>query len=147
METLLSELLREKGSKVHQIEPTATVEQAAKEMTNKRIGALLVIKDEELVGIITERDILNRIVADGARADKISVQQIMTGDVIVIAPNRSIRDAMRVVTEKRLRHLPVVKDGRIMGMLSGGDLTRSIVAEEEGVIHTLYDYIYGTYPG
>jgi CBS domain-containing protein len=147
METLLSELLREKGSKVHQIEPTATVEQAAKEMTNKRIGALLVMKGEELVGIITERDILNRIVADGARADKILVQQIMTGDVVVIAPNRSIRDAMRVVTEKRLRHLPVVKDGCIMGMLSGGDLTRSIVAEEEGVIHTLYDYIYGTYPG
>lgn len=147
METLLSELLREKGSKVHQIEPTATVEQAAKEMTNKRIGALLVMKDEELVGILSERDILNRIVADGARADQISVQQIMTDDVIVIAPNRTIRDAMRVVTEKRLRHLPVVKDGRIMGMLSGGDLTRSIVAEEEGLIHTLYDYIHGTYPG
>ena len=85
--------------------------------------------------------------ADGARADKISVQQIMTSDVIIIAPDRSIRDAMRVVTEKRLRHLPVVKEGRILGMLSGGDLSRAIVAEEEGVIHTLYDYIYGTYPG
>lgn len=147
METLLSELLREKGSKVHKIELTATVEQAAKEMTSKRIGALLVMKGDEMVGIVSERDILNRVVADSARADKTTVQQIMTCDVVVIAPCRSIRDAMRVVTEKRLRHLPVVEDGRIVGMLSGGDLTRAIVAEEEGVIHTLYDYIYGTYPG
>ena len=147
METSLSELLREKGSEVYQIEPTATVEDAAKKMAEKRIGALLVLRSEKLVGILTERDVLNQIVAKGACAKDVQVHEIMTTDVVVIGPTRTIRDAMRVVTEKRLRHLPIVKDGRILGMLSGGDLTRSIVAEEEGFINTLYDYINGTYPG
>ena len=147
VETALRELLREKGSEVFDIEPTATVQDAAIKMRKERIGALLVMHSGELVGIVTERDILNGIVAEGASAEKISVQEIMTADVVVIDPNRTIRDAMTVVTEKRLRHLPVAKEGRILGMLSGGDLTRSIVAEEEGFINTLYDYINGTYPG
>ena len=98
------------------------------------------------MGILTERDILNRLVAEGADAEEVRVEDIMTAEVVVIGPGRTIRDAMQVVTEKRLRHLPVVEDGHIVGMLSGGDLTRSIVAEEEGFIHTLYEYIYGSNP-
>ncbi len=70
----------------------------------------------------------------------------MTEDVVVIDPSRTVRDAMNIVTSKRLRHLPVVRDGHLMGMVSGGDLTRSIVAQEEEVIDTLYEYIRGAYP-
>ncbi len=147
METSLAELLREKGSEVYHIEPEATVEKAAQEMRRAHIGALLVMTSGKLVGILTERDVLNHVVAEGASAESVRVGDIMTADVVVIGPNRTVRDAMQVVTEKKLRHLPVVKEGRILGMLSGGDLTRSIVAEEEGFINTLYDYIQGTYPG
>ena len=146
METLLSELLKEKGSEVCDIEPEATVKDAAIKMSKARIGALLVVNGDKLVGIVTERDVLNRVVATGGNAETITVKEMMTTEVVVIAPTRTVRDAMQVVTEKKLRHLPVVREGRILGMLSGGDLTRSIVAEEEGFITTLYDYIYGAHP-
>jgi CBS domain-containing protein len=146
METSLRELLQHKGSEVYHIEPGATVMAASLMMRKRKVGALLVIREKEIVGILTERDILNRLVAEGANADDVKVEEIMTAEVIAIGPSRSIRDAMQVVTEKRLRHLPVVEEGRIVGMLSGGDLTRSIVAEEEGFIHTLYEYIYGSNP-
>lgn len=154
METSLTELLKHKGSEVYSIAPKATVEAAAKLMRERHIGAVLVMTDEKLVGILTERDILNKVVAEGGRPKNVSVQDIMTAEVIVIEPKRTVRDAMQVVTEKKLRHLPVVEDDHIVGMLSGGDLTRSIVAEEEELIHSqegyidnLYAYIYGTYPG
>ena len=146
METSLRELLQHKGSKVYHIEPGATVMAASLMMREKKVGALLVIHDEKIVGILTERDILNRLVAESGNAEEVKVEEIMTAEVIAIGPSRTIREAMQVVTEKRLRHLPVVEDGRIVGMLSGGDLTRSIVAEEEGFIHTLYEYIYGSNP-
>ena len=116
-------------------------------MRDAKIGALLVMRGDKLHGSLTERDILNKIVAEGLDASKIKVHEIMTSDVVVIGPNRTVREAMKIVTEKRLRHLPVVKDGHLVGVLSGGDLTRSIVAEEEDVIDTLYDYINGAYPG
>jgi CBS domain-containing protein len=146
METFLRELLQEKGVEVYHVEPDSTVKDAAITMRAKKVGALLVMQSDKLMGIVTERDILNRVVATGVPAERICVKEIMTTNVVVIAPNRTVRDAMQVVTEKRLRHLPVVHEGRILGMLSGGDLTRSIVAEEEGFINTLYDYIYGSHP-
>ena len=115
-------------------------------MRKAKIGALLIMRGDKLLGILTERDILNKVVAEGLNAADIKVQKVMTADVVVIDPGRSVRDAMNIVTAKRLRHLPVVRDGHLMGMVSGGDLTRSIVAEEEEVIDTLYEYIRGSYP-
>jgi CBS domain-containing protein len=143
----LTKLLELKGSGVVGLAPEATVKEAADVMRDAKIGALLVMRDDRLQGILTERDILNKIVAEGLDASSVKIHEIMTTDVIVIGPNRTVREAMKVVTEKRLRHLPIVQDGHLIGMLSGGDLTRSIVAEEEDVIDTLYDYINGTYPG
>jgi len=147
METSLTELLKHKGSRVIGIVPEATVEQAAKEMQKGKVGALLVLRGDVLLGILTERDVLNKVVAAGLNAAEVEVHVIMTKEVIVIDPRRTVREAMQVVTEKKLRHLPVVKDGQLMGVLSGGDLTRSVVAEGEGVINSLYDYISGSYPG
>jgi CBS domain-containing protein len=147
VQTSLTKLLELKGSGVVGLAPEATVKEAANVMREAKIGALLVMRGDRLHGILTERDILNKIVAEGLDASKIKVHEIMTSDVVVIGPNRTVREAMKIVTEKRLRHLPVVKDGHLVGVLSGGDLTRSIVAEEEDVIDTLYDYINGAYPG
>lgn len=146
METYLTELLEHKGSDVFAISPDAKVKNAAETMRQKKVGSLLVISDDSLLGIITERDILTKIVADGLDPSEIEVHTIMTKKVIVIDPRRTVRDAMQIVTERKLRHLPVVKDGKLIGVLSGGDLTRSIVAEAEGFIDTLYEYIHGSYP-
>jgi CBS domain-containing protein len=147
VQTSLTKLLELKGSGVVGLAPEASVKEAANVMREAKIGALLVMRGDRLHGILTERDILNKIVAEGLDPSEIKVHEIMTSDVVVIGPNRTVREAMKIVTEKRLRHLPVVKDGHLVGVLSGGDLTRSIVAEEEDVIDTLYDYINGAYPG
>ena len=143
----MTELLNHKGDHVISIAPETNVEEAAKMMRKERVGSLLVMRGKDMLGILTERDILNKVVAEGRTATDVSAHEIMTKKVVVIDPDRSVRDAMKVVTDKRLRHLPVVKDGHLIGMLSGGDLTRSIVAEEEGIINSLYDYIHGAYPG
>lgn len=128
------------------VAPETTVMEAANEMRASKIGALLVMRDDRLVGILTERDILNKVVAENRAPDEVEVHEIMTKEVVVISPGRSVRDAMRIVTKKHLRHLPVVDDGQLVGMVSAGDLTRSIVAEEEDVIESLYMYIRGGYP-
>lgn len=146
VESNLTRLLEEKGKDVVSVAPETTVREAARKMRDSKIGALLVMRDERLVGILTERDVLNKVVADYRDPDEVQVREIMTRDVVVIKPGRSVRDAMRIVTQKHLRHLPVVDNDQLIGMVSGGDLTRSIVAEEEGVIESLYEYIRGAYP-
>lgn len=129
------------------VAPETTIREAARVMRDAKIGALLVMCDGQLIGILSERDILNKVVADRRDPDEVQVREVMTREVVVIKPGRSVRDAMRIVTRKHLRHLPVVDEGRLIGMVSGGDLTRSIVAEEEEVIESLYEYIRGGYPG
>lgn len=146
METYLAELLQHKGRAVFAVTPSVKVKTAAVKMRKNKIGALLVMEGRELLGIFTERDILTKIVAKGLDAADVEVQSIMTRKVIVIDPRRTVREAMQVVTERKLRHLPVVQDRKLIGMLSGGDLTRAIVAEAEGFIGTLYEYIQGEYP-
>jgi CBS domain-containing protein len=146
VESTLTKLLDQKGGEVVGVLPETTVKEAANVMRRAKIGALLIIREDRLLGIVTERDILNKVVAEGLSADNVQVSEIMTKDVVVISPGRSVRDAMRIVTSKHLRHLPVVGDGRLVGVLSAGDLTRSIVAEEEVVIESLYEYIRGSYP-
>ncbi|MCF6311534.1 MAG: CBS domain-containing protein [Verrucomicrobiales bacterium] len=146
METYLTELLQHKGGAVFAVTPHTKVKAAAVKMRKNKIGALLIMEGRELLGIFTERDILTKIVAKGLDAADVEVQSIMTRKVIVIDPGRTVREAMQVITEQKLRHLPVVQDGKLIGMLSGGDLTRAIVAEAEGFIGTLYEYIQGGYP-
>ncbi len=146
METYLTELLDHKGGAVFAISPETSVKAAAIKMKQKKVGALLVMSEGEMLGIFTERDILTKVVAKGLDASKIDVHRIMTRNVVVIEPHRTVREAMQIVTERKLRHLPVVKNGKLIGMLSGGDLTRSVVAEAEGFIDTLYEYIHGSYP-
>jgi len=115
-------------------------------MRDEKIGAIMVMEKNALVGIMSERDIMNRVVAEEKDPAATLVQDVMTTRVSVISPRITVRDAMQIVTEKHLRHMPIVQNGELMGMLSSGDLTRSIVSEEEEYIETLFEYISGSYP-
>jgi len=147
MEQLLSEIIQENKGRICKIDPESTIEEAARLMKEERVGALLVMNEEWVIGVLTERDIVYRVLAVGSDITTTQVHEVMSKDVVVVKPTLTVRDAMQVVSEKRFRHLPVVSHGQLIGVVSSGDLTRRIVAEKEGVIHTLYDYIYGTYPG
>ena len=146
METTLDEILRTKGGRVCHVKPEANVLEAAQLMKHEKIGALLVLQGEKILGILTERDMLHRVVAEGIDPAATKVHEVMTKDVVVLKPSLTVREAMQIVSDKRTRHLPVVQDGHLLGMISSGDLTYRAIAEEGGVIHTLYDYIYGAYP-
>lgn len=147
MDTALRQLIEFKGSHVCHVEPEMTVEEAAKAMAREKVGSLLVMHEEDVVGILTERDVLYRVVAEGRNPKDTPVHEVMTKDLVVVKPNITVRDAMAIVTEKRFRHLPVIEEGRLLGMLSSGDLTRWVVAAEEDYIETLTNYITGKYPG
>lgn len=146
MDQPLSDVLRHKGSHVSHVSPGSTVEDAVRRMNRERVGALLVTCGETIVGIFTERDLLTRVVVENRVPAETKVGDVMTVEVVVVRPTRTVGEAMQIVSEKRVRHLPVVEDGRLLGIISSGDLTRWIVAEKEGLIHSLMDYIQGTYP-
>ena len=146
MENPLSDVLRHKGSHVSRVAPECTVQEAVRQMNRERVGALLVMCGDTIVGIFSERDLLRRVIAEDRSPAATQVGDVMTTEVVVVKPTRTVGEAMQVVTEKRVRHLPVVEDGRLLGIISSGDLTRWTVAEKEGLIHSLMDYIQGTYP-
>jgi CBS domain-containing protein len=147
MENPLSDLLRHKGSRVSYVAPESTVQDAVRQMNRERVGALLVMVGDTIVGIFTERDLLSRVVAEDRSPAQTLVGDVMTTEIVAVKPTRTVGEAMQIVSEKRVRHLPVVEDGRLLGIISSGDLTRWTVAEKEGLIHSLMDYIQGTYPG
>ena len=146
MENPLSDVLRHKGSHVSHVAPDSTVQDAVRQMNRERVGALLVMVGDTIVGIFTERDLLSRVVAEDRSPGKTLVGDVMTTEIVAVKPTRTVGEAMQIVSEKRVRHLPVVEDGCLLGIISAGDLTRWTVAEKEGLIHSLMDYIQGTYP-
>lgn len=147
MEMTLGQIIEEKGNRICRVDPEVSIDDAAKLMKRERVGGLLVMQGEQITGVLTERDIVYRVLAEEMDPAVTKVHEVMTKDVVVIKPSLTVREAMKVVTEKRFRHMPVVSGGQLLGIVSSGDLTRRIAAEDEGVIHSLYDYIYGTYPG
>lgn len=147
MEQTLADIIKDKDGRICQVDPEATIEEAAKVMKAERVGALLVMNGEWVIGVLTERDFVYRVLAAGLDVSKTKVHEVMSKDVVVVKPSLSVQDAMQVISEKRFRHLPVVESGRLIGVVSSGDLTHRIVAEREGMIDTLYHYIHSTYPG
>lgn len=144
MQTPLSEVIAEKGADYYCIGPDASVSAAVSEMNRRGIGSLLVVKQGTLLGIITERDVLVRLVATRADPDLTLVRQVMTPDPLTVAPSVTVEDAMLLVTRHRHRHLPVVTSGRIHGLVSIGDLTRWMVRDREHEIDHLRQYISGS---
>ncbi len=145
MQTPLRTLLGQKKGKTQAVSPSTSVSDAVKVMIDNKIGSVLVMDGERLVGIFTERDVLRRVVG---KLDpvKTQVSEVMTRDLVVMRPTSTVADAMAVVSEKRIRHLPVVEGGKVVGVVSAGDLNHWLVRGHQVQIDQLVDYITGKYP-
>ena len=137
MQTLLSEVAGSKGQDVYSIPPNTTVAAAVREMHEQNIGALLVLEDAKVAGIFTERDVLFRVVNDNLDPKVTTVGQVMTKDPLSATPTTTVEEAMRKVTNERVRHLPLVEGDKLVGMISSGDLTRWVVRAQEEEIKEL----------
>ncbi len=140
-------VLDRKGHQVWFIGPDATVFDAIRWMSEKNVGALLVIDAGELLGIVSERDYTRKVILKDRSSKQTKVREIMTTDVIVIPPDTTVETAMRVMTNNRVRHLPVIGDGRVVGVVSIGDLVERTIATQKIVLEQLEGYIIGRYPG
>jgi CBS domain-containing protein len=136
-------LLAEKGSVVHAIGPDEPVLSAIQSMANQTIGALLVMQGDELVGIVSERDYARKIVLKGRSSSATPVRDIMTAPVISVNPADTVDTCMRLCTDSRVRHLPVVDQGRVVGVVSIGDLVKAVISEQGAQIEQLQRYIAG----
>jgi CBS domain-containing protein len=135
------EILERKGRDVWSIEPTASVYEAMRRMAEKEVGALLVMEGATLVGIISERDYARKVILQGRSSPTTQVGEIMTSRVAYTGPEQTVEECMALMTEKRIRHLPVMEGGRVIGVISIGDLVKSIIAEQQFIIEQLERYI------
>jgi len=142
----VADLIRAKGHDVYTIESGASVYDAVKRMVDHNAGSLLVVDGGEIRGIITERDYLREIVLKGRTSKTTEVRTIMTADLVCVGPNDSIEECMAVMTEKRIRHLPVLEHGRLAGLVSIGDVVKQLSKEQKAQIRYLTDYNTGKYP-
>ncbi len=142
----VSEILQHKGSQAWSISPDATVFEAIELMAEKNVGALLVIEGEKLVGIISERDYTRKVALMGKVSKQTKVKEILSGDVIHVNPHNTVEECMRLMTEHRIRHLPVLEGERLVGIVSIGDLVNWIISAQTSTIQQLQTYISG-YPG
>ena len=143
MDTKIQTLLDRKGHEVYSIQAKQTVYEAIAQMDAQNVGGLIVKDCEEIVGLITERDYLRKVILRDRSSKKTSVETIMTRNLVSITPEHTVEEAMRLLTEKRCRHLPVFKDGQLDGILSIGDLVKAIITNQESEIHFLQDFISG----
>ena len=135
------DILETKGHEVWSIEPGALVYDAMKFMADKGVGALLVMEGAKLVGIISERDYARKIILQGRSSRTTEVREIMTSRVVYAEPERNNEECMALMTDKRIRHLPVVEAGQVCGVISIGDLVKAIIAEQKFIIEQLERYI------
>jgi CBS domain-containing protein len=138
------QLLGVKGKQVYTISKDATVMDGLALMAEKRIGALLVMEGEKLIGIFTERDLARRVSLIGKLPEKTHIGEVMTRELITIDADQSVNECMSLMTEKRIRHLPVMDDGQLVGLISIGDIVKDVVEELEHLVKQLQDYITGS---
>ncbi len=139
-------ILEDKGHDIISISPRATVYQAIEEMSRREVGALLVLSDEELVGIVSERDYARKVILKGRSSKETLVHEIMTPAPITVTPAHTVDECMRIVTDKHVRHLPVIDEGVLKGMISIGDLVKAIISSQADTIDQLHSYIGSDYP-
>ena len=140
--TTVRHLLDHKGRALFSVEPEDPVLEAIRLMADRHIGALLVMRGTALTGIVSERDYARKVVLLGRSSAETPVWQIMTSPVITVSLETSVQDCMRLMTERRIRHLPVVEDHRVVGMISIGDLVRAVIEEQQQTIEQLESYIH-----
>ncbi len=139
----VKEILAAKGGKTWSIGPNQSVYEAIHLLAEKEIGALAVLDGDRLVGILSERDYTRQIILKGRSSESTLVKDIMSSDVITTTPDQDIQQCMQLMTEKRIRHLPIVDNNNLIGMISIGDLVRAIIAEQQSTIGELEKYISG----
>jgi len=139
----IREILKEKNSTIWCIKPTDSVFAAIQIMDEHQIGALLVQEGDKLVGIISERDYARKVILKGKSSKNTQVQEIMTRQVIYVSPSQTMEECMALMTEKRIRHLPVLEEGKLMGIISIGDAVKAAITEKEFLIDQLTKYISG----
>ncbi len=147
MQDTLAAVLAHKGSAVFSVDPKDTVLDAVRKMNCEHVGALLVCIEGRMVGMFTERDVLCRVLDVGRDPNTTEVAAVMTPEVVTVRSTTGVTDAMAIITERRCRHLPVIDDDNLMGVVSIGDLTRWVSRSQEGHINDLMNYITGKYPG
>lgn len=143
----IKEILKTKGDHVYHVAPDTTVYDAVKLLSELNIGALLVMRDQKMMGIVTERDYRDKIILKGRASKDTRVDDIMTKEVFYVAPTETVDSCMKIMTNKKIRHIPVMNgDKTVAGMVSIGDLVKAVIQKQEVEISTLKSYIYGSYP-
>jgi len=138
----VKQLIKGKGRTLYSVEPEDPVLEAIRQMADRHVGALLVMKGAELRGIISERDYARKVILHGRSSAETPVWQIMSSPVITVSPEQTVQDCMKLMTERRVRHLPVVEDGKVIGMVSIGDLVKTVIEEQQQTIEQLESYIH-----
>ena len=141
--TTARQLLDQKGKTIWSIEPDATVFDAVAKMAEKNVGSLLVMDGDKLIGIITERHYARKVVLQGKTSLTIPVRDIMESEVIAVSPEQSVEQCMAIMTEERVRHLPVVQGDKPIGIVSIGDLVKSIISDQKFIIDQLEHFVHG----
>ena len=145
MDARIRDVLGSKGSTVHSVEASASVFDAVRVMNGQRIGSVLVVEDSRLVGILSERDVLLRVVPVCGDPRAVKVSEVMTRELETVGPNSGIHEVMRIMTERRVRHLPVVEGDQVIGLVSIGDLTKWVSRDLAREVNDLSSYIVGAY--
>jgi CBS domain-containing protein len=140
---IVRDLIQTKGGQVWSIAPEATVYQALQLLADKKVGALLVMSDNKIKGILSERDCVRKVDLVGKASRTTKVSEIMTSSVLYVEASQPLEECMAVMTEKRVRHLPVFDDGKLVGMVSIGDVLKEIISEQKIIISHLERYITG----
>ncbi len=140
--TYVSHLLDRKGRAMYSIEPEDPVLEAIQLMADHHVGALLVMKGEELLGIVSERDYARKVILMGRSSAETPVWQIMSSPVLTVSPRHSVQDCMELMTEHRVRHLPVLEAGQVIGIVSIGDLVKAVIEDQKETIEQLESYIH-----
>jgi CBS domain-containing protein len=140
--TMVRHLIDGKGRGLYSVEPDDPVLEAIRQMAEHHIGALLVMKGTELQGIISERDYARKVILHGRSSAETPVWQIMSSPVLTVRPDQTVEDCMKLMTERRVRHLPVVDGGRVVGIVSIGDLVKAVIEDQQHTIEQLESYIH-----
>jgi CBS domain-containing protein len=140
----VQDVLRDKGNQVHTIDASRSVMEAINHMNQHKIGALVVMHDEQIVGMFTERDVLRRVVADSRRPEQMLVSEVMSSNVVCCQPDVDLDEVSTIMKDRRIRHVPVCDDeGHLLGLISIGDVNAQHASHQAATIHYLNDYIYG----